>query len=154
MDLSTGTLQSNVIANDINSQCDNDGRLHAVLHEIIDHTKDRTALDITSGHTITKRGRLIPKTTTKGLKLLCQWRNGFSDWIDLKHAQGSCLIQLAEYAVANRIQEEPAFKWWVSETLRTRNRIIAKVKSRYWKTSHKYGVKLPHSFQLSGSATD
>jgi hypothetical protein len=56
-------------------------------------------------------------------------------------------IQLAEYAVANRLQEGPAFKWWVSETLRTRNRIIATVKKRYWKTSHKYSVWLPHSVQ-------
>ena len=28
-----------------------------------------------------------------------------------------------------------------------RNRIIGKVKSRFWKTSHKYGVRLPHSVQ-------
>jgi hypothetical protein len=49
--------------------------------------------------------------------------------------------------VANRIQEQSAFKWWVSDTLRTRNRIIENVKSRYWKTSHKYGVRLPHSVQ-------
>jgi len=32
--------------------------------------------------------------------------------------------------------------------LRIRSRIISKVKSRYWKTSHnKYGVRLPHSVQ-------
>jgi hypothetical protein len=31
--------------------------------------------------------------------------------------------------------------------LRTCNQIIAKVKGKYWKTSHKYGVQLPHSVQ-------
>jgi hypothetical protein len=31
--------------------------------------------------------------------------------------------------------------------LRVRNRIIGEVKGRYWKTSHKYGVRLPHSMQ-------
>ena len=138
---------ANVIADNIYSQCDDEGRRHAVLQEITDHKKDRTAVDITNGHSITRRGQRIPKTTTKGWELLCQWRDGSSDWIDLKHVKDSNPIQLAEYAVANRIQEEPAFKWWVSETLRTRNRIIAKVKSRYWKTSHKYGVRLPHSVQ-------
>ena len=136
---------ANVIADNIYSQCDDEGRRHAVLQEIIEHKKDGTAVDITRGYTTTRRGRKIPKTTTKGWKLLCQWRDGSSDWVDLKHLKDSNPIQLAEYAVANRIQEEPAFKWWVSETLRTRNRIIAKVKSRYWKTSHKYGIKLPHS---------
>ncbi len=45
------------------------------------------------------------------------------------------------------MQEEPAFKWWVSEALRTRNRFIGKVKKQYWKTSHKFGVKLQNSVQ-------
>ncbi|KAI2502057.1 Reverse transcriptase (RNA-dependent DNA polymerase) [Fragilaria crotonensis] len=113
----------------------------------IDHKKDRSALDIVNGFTVTKQGRRIPKTTTRGWKILCQWRDGSCDLVDLKHVKDSNPIQLAEYAVANRLQEEPAFKWWVAETLRTRNRIIAKVKKRYWKTSHKYGVRLPHSVQ-------
>jgi hypothetical protein len=47
----------------------------------------------------------------------------------MKYVKDSNPIELAEYAVANRIQEEPAFKWWVAETLRMRNRIIGKVKS-------------------------
>jgi len=47
--------------------------------------------------------------------------------------------------VANKIAEEPAFKWWVTDVLCKRNRIIAKVKSRYWRTTHKYGIRLPHS---------
>ncbi len=49
--------------------------------------------------------------------------------------------------MATWIQEEPALKWWIPETLRTQNWIIAEVKSKYWKTSYKYGVKLPHSVQ-------
>ena len=138
---------ANVIADNIFSQCDEEGRRHAVLQEIIDHKKDGTAIETPNGYTTTRQGRRIPKKTTRGWKLLCQWRDGQSDWIDLKHLKDSNPIQVAEYAVANRIQEEPAFRWWVPETLRTRNRIIAKVKSRYWKTSHKYGVKLPHSVQ-------
>jgi hypothetical protein len=61
---------------------------------------------------------------TRGWKLLCQWKNGSSDWVDLRHLKDSNPIEVAEYAVAKRIQEGPAFKWWVPETLRTRNRII------------------------------
>jgi hypothetical protein len=29
--------------------------------------------------------------------------------------------------------------------IKHRNRIISKVKSRYWKTTHKFGLGLPHS---------
>ena len=148
--LDDGTLyrySANVIAENIFAQCDDEGRRQAVLQEITDHKKDASAVDITRGYVMTRGGSKIPKKTTKGWKLLCTWKDGSSDWIELRHIKDSNPIELAEYAVANRIQEEPAFKWWVSDTLRTRNRIIAKVKSRYWKTSHKYGVRLPHSVQ-------
>ena len=138
---------ANVIAENIFAQCDDEGRRHAVLDEITDHKKDRRAISVANGYVKTKRGTRIPKTTTKGWQILCQWKDGSSDWVDLKHVKDSNPIELAEYAVANRIQEEPAFKWWVPETLRMRNRVIGKVKSRYWKTSHKYGVRLPHSVQ-------
>jgi hypothetical protein len=138
---------ANVKANNIYSQYEDEGRRHAAWQEIVDHEKDGSAEDLSNGCVLTEQGQRIPKTATKGWKLLCQWRDGSSDWIELKHVKDSNPIQLAEYALANCIQEEPAFKWWVFETLRTRDRIIAKVKSRYWKTSHKYGVKLPHSVQ-------
>ena len=149
-ELEDGSLMryhANVIAENIFAQCDDEGRRHAVLAEIVDHKADKRALTTDNGYVTTKRGRRVPKRTTKGWKILCQWKDGSTDWVDMRYVKDSNPIELAEYAVANRIQEEPAFKWWVPETLRMRNRIIGKVKSRYWKTSHKYGVRLPHSVQ-------
>ena len=61
----------------------------------------------------------------------------------LKYLKESSPIEVVEYAIANRIVEEPAFKWWLSHTVRKRNRIISKVKSRYWKTTHKFGIRFP-----------
>jgi hypothetical protein len=58
-----------------------------VLQEIIDHKKDGTAVEMSNGNTKTRQGRRIPKKTTKGRKLLCQWRDGPSDSIDLKHSR-------------------------------------------------------------------
>jgi len=57
------------------------------------------------------------------------------------------LLEVVEYAVANCIAKEPAFKWWVPHILRQRNWIISKVKSQYWKTTHKFSIKLPHSVE-------
>ena len=138
---------ANVIAENIYAQCDDAGCRQAILDKIIDHKRDGRALQSDNGYITTKRGKQVPKNTTKGWKMLCQWKDGLSGWIDLKYVKDSNPIELAEYTVANRIQEEPAFKWCVSETLRIRNRIIGKVKSCCWKTSHKYGVRLPHSVQ-------
>ena len=56
-------------------------------------------------------------------------------------------IEAAEFAKAMGISKEPAFVWWVDNVLRHRKRIISKVKSRYWKTTHMYGIKLPHSVE-------
>ena len=63
--------------------------------------------------------------------------------MNLKDLKESIPIEVADYAVANRIVEEPAFKWWVTHMIRKRNRIISKVKSRYWQTMHKFGIRLP-----------
>jgi hypothetical protein len=52
-------------------------------------------------------------------------------------------VQVAEYAVASKIQEEPAFAWWARHVLKKRDRIIRKVKSRYWTRTHKFGILLP-----------
>jgi len=76
-----------------------------------------------------------------------QWKDGSSDWVPLKDLKESYPIQVAEYAVANKLAEEPAFAWWISDVLRKRDRIISKVKSRYWKRTHKYGIRLPKLVQ-------
>ena len=56
-------------------------------------------------------------------------------------------IELAEYAVANQIDDGPAFAWWLRYVLKKRERIISKAKSKYWRTTHKYGVRLPKTVE-------
>ena len=34
-------------------------------------------------------------------------------------------------------------------TLKKRNRIISKVRTKYWRTTHKYGVRLPKNLKES-----
>ena len=41
---------------------------------------------------------------------------------------------------------EPAFKWLVRDVLSCRNRIIAKVKAKYWRMTHKFGIRVPKSY--------
>ena len=60
--------------------------------------------------------------------------------VDLKH---SIPVELVEYAVSNQFQEEPAFKWQVKDVLNWQDRIISKVKTRYWGETHKFGIIIP-----------
>jgi hypothetical protein len=77
----------------------------------------------------------------------------------LKDLKASNPGEIAEYAVANRLVEEPAFKWWVPHVLRRRNRIISKGKSRFWQTTHKFGIRLPktvaeEALEINNKATN
>ena len=74
--------------------------------------------------------------------MLVKW-NDKTTWMDLKDVKEASPIELAEYAVANRIDDEPAFAWWIPYILKKQNGIISKVKTKYWKTTHKSGVQLP-----------
>ena len=49
----------------------------------------------------------------------------------MKDVKDSYPVQLAEYAVENNLEQEPAFRWWVAYVLMKRDRIIKKIKSNY-----------------------
>jgi hypothetical protein len=49
--------------------------------------------------------------------------------------------------VAHKLVSEPACKWWVPYTLKKRERIIAKVKTRYLRQEQKFVITIPKSVQ-------
>ena len=145
-DGTTNTYTANLIAQNIYSQVDQEGRSYAILNEIVDHRKDGRAISADDGYFTCQNGRKLPKRTTVGWDLQVEWRDGSTTWIPLKDLKESNPVEVGEYGVANKIVSEPAFKWWVKDVLRKRDRIISKVKSRkYWKKSHKFGLELPKS---------
>ena len=81
--------------------------------------------------------------TTKGWEILVQWKDGSTTWSKLKDMKDSYPVQLAECAVQNKIDDEPAFAWWVPHTIKKKAIIIKKVKSKYWLRTHKYGIRIP-----------
>ena len=54
-------------------------------------------------------------------------------------------LEVAEYSISRKINNEPAFTWWVPTILNKRNRMINKVKSRIKIKNLKYGIKIPMS---------
>jgi len=49
--------------------------------------------------------------------------------------------------MANSIVHEPTFKWWVHKVLKRKERIIKKVRSKYWRTTHKFGIVVAKSVE-------
>ena len=127
------------------SQVDGDGHSFTMMSEITDHKSDGMAVSKDDGIEVTNSGQRRPQRTTRGWKLLVSWKDGSTSWVPLKDMKESHPVQVAEYALVNKILEEPAFAWWATTVLLKRDRIIKKVKSRYWMRTHKYGILLPKS---------
>ena len=141
------TLAANVIAKNLLSQVDEQGHRHLMLDEIIDHMVKADAIPMSKGTYQTVHGTTRRVQTTRGWDVFVSWKDGSTDWVALKDIKDSYPVQLAEYAVVSGIEEEPAFAWWVPYTIRKRNRIIRKVKSKYWKRTHKYGLRIPKTIE-------
>ena len=141
-DGSSRVLTYKVIAKNIFSQCDAERRQYKLISKISENRSDDTAIKKVNKWIDTKAGKQR-NITTPGCSFPVEWKDGSSDWILLKDMKASYPVQVAEYAVANNIEYETDLAWWSKVVLRKRNRIISKVKSRYWKTTHKFGIRLP-----------
>jgi Reverse transcriptase (RNA-dependent DNA polymerase) len=138
------TYHANTIAENLWSQCDVDGNEFMSFKELLDHRKNEKAMHVDDGF-VTENGIPKPKKTTAGWEILVAFTNGETQWLPLKIVKESNPVELAEYAIANKIDKEPAFHWWLPHTLRKRNRIIKKIKAKYWRVTHKFGIRLPKS---------
>ena len=134
---------ANVIAENMYSQVDSEGYQFALLDSIIDYDTDERAVTKSNMYVVTKRGRRRMRKTTVGWKLLVRWKDGSENWFTLAEMKESNPIEVAEFAVARGIQDEPAFSWWVPYTLKKRDRIVSAVTSRIRKAKHKYGIEVP-----------
>ena len=61
----------------------------------------------------------------------------------MKDHKDSYPIELAKYTVQQKIDNLPAFAWWVPHVLKKKERIISKLKTKYWQRTHKYGIRKP-----------
>ena len=138
------TYTANIIAESLYDQVDELGQTHVIFDSIVDHKKGNDAIAIADGF-VTVNGRRHAKRTTRGWKLCVLWKDGSTSWVSLKDLKESHPIQVAEYAVAKDIAQEPAFAWWTSSVLRRRNRIISAASTRYARTDQKFGIELPHT---------
>jgi len=140
-------LAANAVANALFDSTDPDGNEFLVFKEILDHKKTDQAVRKEDGW-IEREGRAPQrKRTTKGWKLLIQWADGLQTWENLSDIKESYPLDVAEYAAGNQIIAEPAFAWWCPLYLKKRRAILRKLKTRYWRKTHKYGIEIPHTVE-------
>ena len=76
---------ANVIAQNMYSQVDSQGRSHVILDSIIDYSMDDDAIPMSEKYVTTKSGQRRLRKTTQGWKLLVLWRDGTEQWVPIKN---------------------------------------------------------------------
>jgi len=145
LDGTVAAMAANAICENMYAQVDAEGHRFILLDEIIGHRTTGSEVQADDAFITTKTGQKRRKPTTKGWEILVRWKDGAETWTPLKDIKETYPVQLAEYATTTRIHEEPAFAWWIADVLRKRERILSKVKTKYWSKTHKYGIRIPKS---------
>jgi len=132
----------NIIAENLLAQIDEEGFDCALLKEIIDCRFDSNTA-VSRFDCESSNG--APVITTRGVDLQVIWHDQSTSWIPLKDMKAAYPIEVAEYAIANGIQNEPAFKWWVAKTMRSRDYLIGKCQIRAVRKPErtKFGIPIP-----------
>jgi hypothetical protein len=117
-DGASSEYSANVIAENIFATVDDNGFQTVLLDEIVDHQCDcALAVNPEDAWIVSCNGNKTPWRTTKGWELCVRWKDQSTNWLPLKDSKASNPVQVAEYAIARNLQYEPAFSWWVQDTL-------------------------------------
>ncbi len=140
-------LTVNVIAKSMYASCNADGNEYILFDSFVDHKSNRKAL-MKDSQQIVHNGRNSLCQSAAGWHLCVQWKDGSTSWQSLKDLKEAYPVAVAKYAVAQGIDNDPAFNWWAHAVLCKREHIIALVKkqtTRFLKKTHKFGVEVPRS---------
>ena len=99
------------------AQCDTEGNQYLLLKEIVDWKKSSSATAPADMY-VTRGSNQHFRKTTKGWHLCVEWKDGTTSWERLANLKESNPIEVAEFAVAHGLQDQPAFIWWVPYTLK------------------------------------
>eukprot|EP00804_Cyclotella_cryptica_P013947 CCRYP_002465-RA/>CCRYP_002465-RA protein AED:0.03 eAED:0.04 QI:0/0/0/0.83/0.6/0.5/6/0/916 len=146
----TDELAANVIAEAVYTQCHADGNQYVFLDAIVDYRNDPSVAVAQDDQVTVVDGKKIIKRSTRDWELCCEWKDGSTSWQKLSDLKESHTLQVAEFAFAAQIADEPAFNWWVGWVLKKRDQIISLVKrrsARYHKRTHKHGIEIPKSVE-------
>ena len=138
---------SNLVAEAIWAECDADGRRYQILDDIINHEKLPDALEPNEAYENGSGTTNKYMKTTKGWRILVQWKDGQQSWIPLKDIKDTYPILVAEYAKSVGIEKKAAFRWWVPHVIRKKTHIISAINRRMAKKSHKFGIEVPSTVE-------
>lgn len=99
------------------------------------------------GENMCGSNNIHPLYTIKGWRICIAWADSSTAWHPLAEIKNSYPVALAEYAIANSLENEPAFSWWVKKTIKHQKYLINAIKARYAKCTHKFGIRDPSTVE-------
>ena len=121
---------------------DENGNLYSLLEEITDHQKGGHIIICNDMYITGKNVNRHICWTTKGRKFIVKRKDGDTSCNSLKDIKEGDPAIAAGYAVVNKTNTEPTVTWWTLDTLIRRDCTIYKVKSRYWRHTHNFGIHI------------
>ena len=113
-------MADNLIAEKLFEKVDQEGNIFVLIDSIINTRTNRTQTLQKDAFVIPKSGTKRRKNTTKGWEVCIRWKDGSTTWNKLRYIKDSYTVKMVEYAVENRMLEEPAFTWWTENVLNKR----------------------------------
>ena len=98
-------LTANLVSENVIARVDDKGFEHMMLDEIEDHCILEDAIPKGKRTFITKYSTKRKKQTTCGWELMVRWKHNLSNWVGLQNLKESYPIEVAEYAIRNKIHE-------------------------------------------------
>jgi len=137
------------------SQCNSEGNQYPLLDTFVDYRRSDKALTMEQQCTTDASGQVRRIKTCTGWQICCQWHDRSTSWQEVSLLCNSHRVEVAEYAIAQKIDKEPTLNWWIPHVMKKREAIIKAVKSRktaVLRKSHKFGIEVPtsveHALQL------
>ena len=78
------------------------------MDNIVDHKADNSAVKRADAFVVVNGWKSLRKST-KGWTMCVQWKDGSTSWERLADLKESYPVEVAEYAVTQGIEDEPAF---------------------------------------------
>jgi hypothetical protein len=142
---------ANAIAENLYAQVDEEGNRHVLFDEIIDHRTNGREVKQQDAFVVTSNGNKRRRETTFGMGDPCAMERWQLHMGCTQRYEGILSGSIGRIRYRRTHLEEPAFAWWVPFTIRKRNRVLSKVKSKYWVRTHKFGIKIPKNGTRSKS---
>jgi hypothetical protein len=136
VEFNDGTItegMANKIAECMFAQCNLGGNQYVLLDCFVDFDKLSTAISLADQTIVVKGCPSKRCKNTHGWKICCQSKDGSTTWESLKDLKEFHPLEMAEYAITQGIDHEPAFNWCIPQVLRLYKCIISLVKK--WKMS-------------------